>query len=159
MKNYLLEIYLEFIQEREWTDPDDPGTTNPELLGKTFSKLTGSDVLAQQRQIHQPSMVNVYVKNSLGDYRGRADMLNTFRFKKAGIKDWESAKKILKKAIDHEKKLDPAKLIKKIKTVQNISKEPLGKEAGRMGATSNDSYADGASPGPSSMTGGPQGGG
>ena len=155
---HILEFYLAFIQEREWTDEDDPGSDNPELLVKTLGKLTGSDVLAQQRQIHQPSMVNVYVKNSLGDYRGRADMLNTFRFKKAGIKDWESAKKILKKAIDLEKKLDPAKLIKKIKTIQNISKEPLGKEAGRMGATSNDSYADGVSSGPSSMTGGPMSG-
>jgi hypothetical protein len=122
--NYLLEFYLSFLHEREWTDEDDPGSSNVDLLNKTMGKLTGSDVLAQNRQAHQPSMVNVYVKNALGDYRGRADTLNTYRFKKAGIKDWEAAKKILQKAIDHEKKINPEKFLKGIKTVQNISKEP-----------------------------------
>jgi hypothetical protein len=157
--NYLLEGYLAFIQEREWDDPDDPGSKDPAFLGKVMGKLTGSDVLAQKRQYHQPSLINIYVKHALGDYRGRADMLNTLRFKKAGIDDWKDAKKILKKAIDHEKKLNPAKFLKGIKTVQNISKEPLGKEAKKGGGTSADSYTDGVSTGPQAMTGGPQGGG
>jgi len=155
---FMLEGYLTFIHEKEWNDINDPGSTNPHLVKQVVGDLHGSGDLAQQRQKHQPSMVSVYVKNALGDYRGRADSLNTFRFKRAGLKDWEMAKKILKKAIDHEKKLDPAKIIKKIMTVQNISKEPLGKEAGRRGATSHDSYTDGTSSGPQSMTGGPTGG-
>lgn len=160
MKNYILEGYLTFIQEREWNDPDDPGSVDPlPLLQRVVKDLHGSGELAQKRQEHQPSMVNVYVKNSLGDYRGRADTLNSYRFKKAGIKDWEAAKKILQKAIDHEKKIDPAKLIRKIMTVQNISKEPLGKETRRGGGTSDDGYVDGASAGPQAMTGGPVGGG
>lgn len=155
----MLECYLLFLHEREWNDEDDPGSDNLDILNKTMSKLTGSDVLAQNRQAHQPSMVNVYVKRSLGDYRGRADTLNTYRFKKAGIKDWDDAKKLLQKAIDHERKIKPEKFLKGIKTVQDISKEPLGKEVGKGGATSRDSYVDGASPGPSSMTGGDGGGG
>ena len=159
-KRIMLKWYLEFIQEREWTDDDDPGSVDPlPLLRKVVKDLRGSGDLAQQRQAHQPSMVNVYVKNSLGDYRGRADSLNSYRFKKAGIKDWEAAKKILQKAIDHEKEIDPEKFLKGIKTVQNISKEPLGKETKRGGGTTTDSYTDGLSSGPQSMTGGPQGGG
>ena len=160
MENYLVEMYLALIQEKEWTDEDDPGAADPlPQLSKTLSKLTGSDVLAQQRQAHQPNMISVYIKRALGDYRGRADTLNSYRYKKAGIKDWDDAKKMLQKAIDHEKKIKPEEFLKGIKTVQNISKEPLGKEAGRGGATSRDSYTDGISAGPSSMTGGPTGGG
>lgn len=157
--NYLLEAYLEFLHEREWTDPDDPGIKSNDLLKQTMAKLTGSDILAQQRQKHQPSMINVYVRNALGDYRGRADTLNTYRYKKAGIDDWKDAEKVLKKAIDHEKKIKPEKFLKGIKTVQNISKEPLGKETKKGGGTASDSYTDGISSGPQSMTGGPQGGG
>ena len=156
----MLEGYLAFVQEREWNDPDDPGSVDAlPLLQKVVKDLHGSGDLAQRRQEHQPSMVNVYIRNALGDYRGRADTLNSYRFKKAGIKDWEDAKRVLQKAIDHEKEIDPAKLIRKIMTVQNISKEPLGKEAGLRGATSKDSYTDGASAGPQAMTGGPVGGG
>lgn len=158
---FILEGYLTFIQEREWNDPDDPGLINDlPLLQKVVRDLHGSGELAQKRQEHQPSMVNVYIKNSLGDYRGRANTLNSYRFKKAGIKDWDIAKKILQKAIDHEKHIDPARLIKKIITVQNVSKEPLGKETKRGGGTSDDGYADGADSSPQAMTtGGPMSGG
>ena len=155
----LIAGYLAYLEEREWTDPDDPGIKSNDLLARTMSKLTGSDVLAQQRQAHQPSMINVYIRTALGDYRGRADTLNSYRFKKAGIKDWDDAKKVLQKAIDHEKKIHPEKFLKGIRTVQNITKEPLGKETGRGGATSADSYADGVSSGPQSMMGGGDGGG
>jgi hypothetical protein len=151
--NYLLEAYLTFLQEREWDDPDDPGSVHPDFLDKVLGKLTGSGDLAQFRQAHQPSMVNVYIKRSLGDYRGRANTLNTYRFKKAGIEDWEDAKKILKKAIDHEKKICPERFLKGIKTVQNISKEPLGRELGPDGISS-DGYTDGVSLGPAAMSGG-----
>ena len=153
MKNYLVEGYLSFIQDREWTDPDDEGNLHPDMLGKTFSKLTGSDKLAQLRQSHQPNMMNIYVKRALGDYRGRANTLNTYRFKRMGMEDWEDAKKMLKKAYDHEKNIHPEKFLKGIRTVQNLSGEPLGKEVGPDGI-SNDGYSDGASAGPQSMTGG-----
>jgi hypothetical protein len=151
--NLMLETYLLFLQEREWNDPDDPGSTHPELLTKTMSQLTGSDDLAQQRQAHQPNMLNVYVKRALGDYRGRANTLNTYRFKRIGIKHWKDVLKVLKKAIDHEKNLKPEEFLKGIKTVQNISGEPLGRELG-PNASSYDGYTDGVSPGPTAATGG-----
>lgn len=157
MKNPLLEAYLYFLHEREWSDPDDPGTTHTDMLGKTFSKLTGSDKLAQLRQMKQPNMMNIYVKRALGDYRGRADTLNTYRFKRMGIKDWDDAKKMLMKAYDHEKNIHPEKFLKGIRTVQNLSGEPLGKEVGPDGV-SNDGYTDGLSAGPSSMGDGGDGG-
>ena len=150
--NYILEVYLAFLHEREWNDPDDPGSTHPELLIKTMAKLIGSDLLAQQRQAHQPELLNICVKNALGDYRGRADTLNTYRFKKVGLKSWDQVKKILKKAYDHERNIHPEKFLKGIKTVQNLSGEPLGKEVGPDGI-SNDGYADGVSAGPSAMGG------
>jgi len=96
------------------------------------------------RQIHQPELLNIYVKNALGDYRGRADTLNSYRFKKIGFKDWQKIKAILMKAYEFEKKLNPAELIKHIRTVQNLSGEPLGKEIGPDGI-SDDGYSDAAS--------------
>ena len=160
MNNILLETYLLFIQEREWSDPDDPGSTHPELLKKVLGNLHGSGELAQQRQAHQPNMLNIYIKRALGDYRGRADTLNTYRFKKIGVKDWDEVKKMLKKAMDHEKNINPEEFLKGIITVQNVgSREPLGKEVGPSG-TYDDGYASGAtSSGSSSMTGGGGGGG
>jgi hypothetical protein len=143
MKNILLETYLLFIQEREWNDPDDPGSTHYKLLKKVLRNLDGSGELAQQRQAHQPNMLNIYIKHALGDYRGRANTLNTYRFKKIGLKDWDKIKKILKKAMDHEKNLDAEKFLKGIITVQNVgSREPLGKEVGQD-MTYNDGYSDG----------------
>ncbi len=150
---FILEGYLYFLQEKEWNDPDDPGSVNPlPLLQKVIKDLEGSGELAQKRQEHQPNMLNVYIKRALGDYRGRADTLNSYRFKKIGIKDWDEIKKILKKAYDHEKNIHPEKFLKGIRTVQNYSGEPLGKEIGPAGI-SNDGYADGASAGPTSMGG------
>jgi len=146
MKNYLIEDYLTYISEREWTDPDDEGAIHPDLVKKVLGTLTGSAELAKMRQIHQPKLLNIYVKNALGDYRGRADTLNSYRFKKIGFKDWQKIKAILMKAYEFEKKLNPAELIKHIRTVQNLSGEPLGKEIGPDGI-SDDGYSDVASDG------------
>ena len=157
---YILETYLWFLQEKEWTDEDDPGAADPlPLLQKVVKNLHGLGDLGQQRQAHQPNMLNVYIKRALGDYRGRADSLNSYRFKKVGVKDWDDVKRILQKAIDHEKNIHPEKFLKGIKTIQDISKEPLGKETKKGGGTSSDSYVDGVSTGPQAMTGGPMGGG
>jgi hypothetical protein len=142
--NYLLEGYLTYLHEKEWNDPDDPGTHSLDLLQSVVSKLTGSGDLAQQRQAHQPNMLNVYIKRALGDYRGRADTLNTYRFKNIGMKDWDIIKKVLKKAYDHEKNIHPEKALKNIMTVQNFSKEPLGREIGPDGSN-DDGYSDGPS--------------
>jgi hypothetical protein len=159
MKNYILEGYLAYLYERQWDDPDDPGSTHPDLIRKVIGHLSGSDKLAQQRQAHQPNMLNVYIKRALGDYRGRADTLNSYRFKNIGIKDWDEIKKILKKAYDHERnKIFPERFLKGIMTIQNLSGEPLGKEIGPSGI-SDDGYSDGTSPGPQSMIGSPGGGG
>ena len=140
----IIDKYLAFLQEREWNDDSDPGTTKPSHIRKVLSTLSGSGDLAQIRQSHQPSVINIYLKRCLGDYRGRADMLNTYRYKKVGFKDWEDAKKLLQKAMDHENKIEPEKFLKGIKTVQNISREPLGKEIGPDGE-SDDGYTDGTS--------------
>jgi len=157
--NYILEAYLTFLHEREWNDPDDPGSVHPDLLDRVISRLDGSADLAKLRQKHQPNMLNVYIKRALGDYRGRADTLNTYRFKNIGIDDWENIKKVIKKAYDHEKhKIHPEKFLKGIMTVQNLTGEPLGKEIGPDG-TSDDGYSDGISSGPQSMGGGDGGGG
>lgn len=147
--NYLLEGYLAYLNERDWDEPNDPGTHSLDLLRRVISHLDGSGKLAKERQHHQPNMLNVYIKRSLGDYKGRADTLNSYRFKKIGIKDWDIIKKILKKAFDHERhKIHPEKFLKNIITVQNLSGEPLGQELGPDG-TSDDGYPDaiGASPG------------
>jgi hypothetical protein len=140
--NYLLEGYLTYLHEKEWSDPDDPGTHSLDLLQSVVSKLTGSGDLAKQRQAHQPNMLNVYIKRALGDYRGRADTLNSYRFKNIGMKDWDIIKKVLKKAYDHEKNIHPEKALKNIITVQNFSGEPLGREIGPDGG-SDDGYPDG----------------
>jgi hypothetical protein len=119
---FIIEGYLTFVQEREWNDLDDPGTVDSmPLIQKLLKDLEGNKDLNQRRQKHQPSMVSIFIKNALGDYRGRADSANSYRFKKIGVKDWEVAKKVLKKALDHEKNIDPAKLIRNLIT---ITKKP-----------------------------------
>jgi len=106
----LLETYLLYLslQEREWNTP----TENPDsfelknfedLLGLT--KTGGLKVFKKMRHALQPSMYDLYIKNSLGDYMGRPDTMNNRTMRHVGFKEFQKDIESLKKKIKYAEKI------------------------------------------------------
>ena len=97
----LVEDYLSFLQESEW----DQVTDYPESydLNNQIDMLGSLGGLAKARKIrhnHQPSLYNVYVKRSLGDYLGRVDLMNAMSVPHIGIEDFkDDMQNIINKAL------------------------------------------------------------
>jgi predicted double-glycine peptidase len=97
----LVSDYLSFLQETEWdTETDYPESFDLQTHRDMLGKLGG---LAKSRHIrhnHQPSLYNVYVRRSLGDYLGRVDSMNAKSVPHIGIDDFrEDMENIIRKAL------------------------------------------------------------
>jgi hypothetical protein len=89
MEETMLNIYLKFLQEREWNDKNiewdnDELETIKHFLSNLDRKST--DKMDANRHSFQPSIFNIYLKNVIGDYKGRIDALNSRRVYTVGIK-------------------------------------------------------------------------
>jgi hypothetical protein len=94
----LLDRYLYYVQERQWDEEtENPDTFDPENYKKVFGDLIGLGPLEKTRHALQPSMYNIYLKNSLGDYKGRPDSINNQTVRNIGIKDFEEDKERITK--------------------------------------------------------------
>jgi|WetSurSiteA1Bulk_404760.scaffolds.fasta_scaffold00070_29 hypothetical protein len=103
----LTQTYLDFLQEREWNEPtQNPDTFNMKIYADLLAKLTSNDKIKDMRHALQPSMYNIYIKNSLGDYKGRPNTANSKTIKHIGLKQFEDDEARLKKIIDYLDNLD-----------------------------------------------------
>ena len=104
----LLEVYLLYLllNEREWNSP----SQNPD----TFSKQKYVDLMLQNigafefnamRHSLQPSMYDLYIKNALGDYMGRPDMMNSITMRHVGFSQFLKDLKVLKQRIKFAQKI------------------------------------------------------
>ena len=104
----LLEVYLLYLllNEREWNAP----SQNPD----TFSKQKYVDLMIQNignqefnymRHSLQPSMYDLYIKNALGDYMGRPDMMNSITMRHVGFSQFLKDLKVLKQRIKFAQKI------------------------------------------------------
>jgi len=114
----LTEIYLYFLQEREWTD----GNPDYKLTMKDFKELLGDlhgiSNFDNHRQAFQPSTFDIYLKNVIGDYRGRNDMQNSRRVYTFG---YEDIKKKLPALLKRKKQAMSKGVVPK-KTWDNLTK-------------------------------------
>jgi len=108
----MIESYLDFLflQEREWEEP----TQNPDSFDlRRFEDMLGNlGGIVNMRKIRhalQPSLYNIYIKNSIGDYKGRPDMMNSKTIHHLGVEDFEG---------------DMKELIRKIKFAVKIKSKP-----------------------------------
>ena len=138
-----MPIFLIYLQEKEWDEDDKEAilAIKAKRIKDVIKKLSGSGDLAAARQLHQPRILNIYLKNALGDYMGRANTVNSYRFRKLGLDKLKQIKAILKKAKKAEKDSKPEDFLKNIITVADKSFEPLGRELG-ANASSDDGYSD-----------------
>lgn len=141
-----MPIFLFYLHEREWDEDEKISliAIKADRIKDVLGKLTGSGALAAARQLMQPRLLNIYLKNALGDYKGRANTVNSYRFKKLGLDKLKQIKAILKKAQKVEKDSKPEDFLKNIITVGDKSFEPLGRELG-LNASSDDGYSDAGS--------------
>ena len=109
----LTQTYLDFLQERQWDDPTpNPDSFDMKIYQDLLAKLTSNDKIKAMRHALQPSLYNIYIKNALGDYKGRPDTANTKTTRHIGLKQFEDDEERLKKIVDYLDKFEP--------------KEPLG---------------------------------
>lgn len=101
----ILEQYLNYLHERDWIDP----TEYPDSFhNPTFKDMIQNLNIKRMKKIRhalQPSMYNIYVKNFLGDYRGRPDTMNSQTIRNVGYEDFESDIPAIKKRIAFAKKI------------------------------------------------------
>lgn len=95
----LLDRYLYYVQERQWDEEtENPDSFDIEAYKKVFADKSPSlEPLEKIRHALQPSMYNIYIKNSLGDYKGRPDSLNSKSIRNVGLEDFEKDKSRIKK--------------------------------------------------------------
>jgi hypothetical protein len=138
-----MPIFLIYLQEKEWDEENEEPIVaiKADRIADVIKNLSGSGKLAVARQAHQPRMLNIYLKNILGDYKGRANTVNSYRFRKLGLDKMKQIKAILKKAQKAERDSKPEDFLKNIITVSDKSFEPLGRELG-IHSTSDDGYPD-----------------
>lgn len=106
----ILEHYLNFLQERQW----DEETENPDAFDVTPYKrlmvepgLDNPALFQKLRQTLQPSLFGLYIKNAVGDYKGRPDMYNARAYRGLGLKDFEKKLSMLKRRVNQAKKKKP----------------------------------------------------
>jgi len=141
----LLEGYLIYIQERQWDDAtENPDTFDVQLFKDLLGKRVGHDDFVKRRHMLQPSLYNIYIKNSLGDYKGRPDRANSITRRTIG---YEKFKKDLPRLL---------KIIKFLKTAKG--KEAIKSKFMGYGVSGEGDIPDSGDAGAES-TGGDGGGG
>jgi len=120
--NNLLDMYLVMLQEKEWNDT---GTENEiyndkmrKHLRKMIGDLAGVDDMDDIRQAFQPSTYDIYLKNVIGDYRGRINQLNARRVYTFG---YDEIKEKLPSLLARKKKAMSKNIVPK-KTWDNLKK-------------------------------------
>jgi hypothetical protein len=99
------------LQEREWdTETDRPESYNMDIYRNMLGKLTGFPALRDIKHSHQASLYSVYVKNSLGDYMGRPNSMNSKGVRHIGVDEFKK---------DMENIIKKAKYATKLKSKQN----------------------------------------
>lgn len=112
----LTQTYLDFLQEREWNEPtQNPDTFDMKIYGDLLAKLTSNDKIKAMRHALQPSLYNIYIKNALGDYKGRPNAANTKTIRHIGLKQFERDEDRLKKIISYLDNLDVEDPLGKLK--------------------------------------------
>lgn len=104
----IVNEYLAYIMltEREWdTSTENPDTFVLQTYADLISQKTNIGALKKLRHALQPSLYDIYIKNSLGDYRGRPDMMNNKSMRHIGFKEFQRDLKILKKKIKYAQKI------------------------------------------------------
>lgn len=106
----LINSYLKVLHifERQWDEP----TQNPDAFDLNafvdlLKDLHGIEKFKKMRHNLQPSRFDIYMKNALGDYRGRPDMMNMKTHRGMGLADFEKNLTDLKKKVLFAKKLKP----------------------------------------------------
>jgi predicted double-glycine peptidase len=105
IESKIVEAYLFYLQEMEW---DADGEIDPQALRHTIhmlKHLAGVEKMRKVRHSLQPSLYNVYIKRSIGDYIGRTDKINSRRVDNIGVEDFEKDVEDLKKKIEFAKKI------------------------------------------------------
>lgn len=98
----LLDIYLYFLQEKEWDDENDTISNELDLIRRAVSTLGGEEELNKKRHDIQPTLIGL-ISTAGGDYKGRDNTSNSKRDNRSGFeilkkylpKNW---KEILKKS-------------------------------------------------------------
>lgn len=86
----VIDQYLKKLQERQWDEPTDrPEAFNMNMYKQIIGQLAGNKEISRIRHAHQPSLYSIYIKNVLGDYKGRPHGLNVRRFRNIGIQQFE----------------------------------------------------------------------
>lgn len=103
----LTQTYLDFLQEREWNEETpNPDTFDMKIYQDLLAKLTSNDKIKAMRHALQPSLYNIYIKNALGDYKGRPNTANSKTTRHIGLKQFERDEERLKKIISYLDNLD-----------------------------------------------------
>jgi len=130
IESYLFYLYL---QEREWNDPtENPDSFDINRFKDILGDLGGIIKMRQIRHALQPSLYNIYIKNSIGDYKGRPDMMNTKTMHHLGIDDFKG---------------DIKDLIRKIKFAQKIKSKANSHFQFKPDSETNDPPGDGGDSG------------
>jgi predicted double-glycine peptidase len=101
----IVDDYLSFLYESEWNIPTDaPDSFDIKVHRDMLGSLGGLSKSKHIRHNHQPSLYNVYVRRSLGDYLGRIDSMNARSVPHIGVDEFKKdIENIIKKALYAEK--------------------------------------------------------
>jgi hypothetical protein len=103
----LLDFYLGILQEREWSEKTpNPDNFDIQVYKDAFTKIS-VDPFHKVRPALQPTLYNLYIKNALGDYRGRYDRINARTHHGLGIDQFEKDKEKLRKGEEYSKNYLP----------------------------------------------------
>lgn len=103
LNEYLLYLML---NEREWdTDTENPDSFDIKNFADVFGQKTGNVIFKKMRHNLQPSMFNIYIKNTLGDYMGRPDVMNSQTIRHIGFDQFQKDLNLLKKRVVFAKKI------------------------------------------------------
>ena len=85
MKSNLLEIYLYFLQEKEWDGHSDIKSNDLDIISKLILKIGGHEKELNDKSHNiQPTLIGL-IANTGGDYKGRTTTANTKRDPRSGF--------------------------------------------------------------------------
>jgi hypothetical protein len=123
----LTQTYLDFLQEREWGEPTpNPDTFDIRMYQALLGKLISNEKIKAMRHAFQPSLYNIYIKNSLGDYKGRPYSANAKTIRHIGLSQFDKDEERLRKIVDYLNNFEPKDPLGKLKI---IPKKPRSKYA------------------------------
>jgi hypothetical protein len=74
----MLKYYLKYLQEKEWDEkPGNDDAFDPDLYKHGIGNLPGPDPFNNSRHDLDTNLFDIYIKNSIGDYKGRTTSYNS----------------------------------------------------------------------------------